>query len=89
MTIPKPGKLLEEVSSYRPISLLPITSKIFEKAMLKNYARYEKKKESYRTTSLNFDSNTPTIETSAQNYRDTKRNLRKNQHCSMAFLNIT
>jgi hypothetical protein len=33
--IPKPCKPLEEFSSYRPISLLPIMSKIFEKAMLK------------------------------------------------------
>jgi hypothetical protein len=33
--IPKPGKLLEEASSYRTVSLLPVMSKIFEKAMLK------------------------------------------------------
>jgi hypothetical protein len=33
--IPKPGKPLEEASSYRPIRLLPIMSKIFEKPMLK------------------------------------------------------
>jgi hypothetical protein len=33
--IPKPGKLLEQASSYRPISLLPTMRKIFEKAMLK------------------------------------------------------
>jgi hypothetical protein len=38
--IPKPGKPLEEASSYRPISLLPTMSKIFEKAMLKRLARY-------------------------------------------------
>jgi hypothetical protein len=35
MIIPKPGKPPEEIHSYRPISLLTVTSKIFEKAMLK------------------------------------------------------
>jgi hypothetical protein len=33
--IPKPGKNLSEVESYRPISLLLITSKLFEKLILK------------------------------------------------------
>jgi hypothetical protein len=32
--IPKPGKPANEVTSYRPISLLPIPSKIFEKLIL-------------------------------------------------------
>jgi hypothetical protein len=32
--IPKPGKPINEVTSYRPISLLPILSKIFEKLLL-------------------------------------------------------
>jgi hypothetical protein len=33
--IPKPGKNLSEVESYRPISLLPIMSKLFEKLIPK------------------------------------------------------
>jgi hypothetical protein len=32
--IPKPGKPANEVTSYRPMSLLPIPSKIFEKLLL-------------------------------------------------------
>jgi hypothetical protein len=33
--IPKPGKNTNNVSSYRPISLLPIISKLLEKLLLK------------------------------------------------------
>lgn len=33
--LPKPGKNTEEVTSYRPISLLPVLSKVFEKLLVK------------------------------------------------------
>jgi hypothetical protein len=33
--IPKPWRPTKEVNSYRPISLLPVTSKLFEKLLLK------------------------------------------------------
>ena len=33
--IPKPGKPPNDVKSYRPISLLPVISKLFEKLLLK------------------------------------------------------
>jgi hypothetical protein len=33
--IPKHGKPANEVNSYLPISLLPVTSKLFEKLLLK------------------------------------------------------
>jgi hypothetical protein len=34
--IPKPGKPPQETTSYRPISLLPIMPKLFEKLMLRD-----------------------------------------------------
>jgi hypothetical protein len=33
--VPKPGKPAHDVASYRPIGLLPIPSKVFEKLLLK------------------------------------------------------
>jgi hypothetical protein len=33
--IPKPGKSPHEAASYRPISLLPVMSKLFEKLLIK------------------------------------------------------
>jgi hypothetical protein len=33
--LPKPGKPLHEAASYRPISLLPVMSKLFEKLLIK------------------------------------------------------
>jgi hypothetical protein len=33
--IPKPGKPPNEVTSHRPIALLPVASKLFEKLLLK------------------------------------------------------
>jgi len=33
--VPKAGKPSHEVTSYRPVSLLPIPSKVFEKLLLK------------------------------------------------------
>lgn len=49
--IPKPGKPLQEVGLYTLISLLPVTSKFFEK--VQDY----KKTESSRTINLDFGSN--------------------------------
>jgi hypothetical protein len=35
--VPKPGKSVNDVTSYRPISLLSIPSKVFEKLLLKSF----------------------------------------------------
>jgi hypothetical protein len=54
--IPKPGKPLDEVSLHRPISLLPVVSKIFEKLLLKRLKIIIKKK-TYQHTSLDLEKN--------------------------------
>lgn len=51
ITIPKPGKPLEEVTSYRPISLLPIISKVYEKLLL-NRQNYNRKETAYPCSSI-------------------------------------
>jgi hypothetical protein len=56
--IPKIGKPLEEASSYTPISLLPIMSKIFEKAMLKRLRPMLKINRILPDHRLDFDRNT-------------------------------
>ena len=41
--IPKPGKAPEEVQSYRPISLFPILSKVFERLLIRRIHQSYKK----------------------------------------------
>jgi hypothetical protein len=54
----KPGKPAEEVTSYRPISLLPVLSKLFEKLFLTKINQYYMANVLYQTTSLDSDGNT-------------------------------
>jgi hypothetical protein len=42
VAISKPGKPPEEATSYRPISLLSILSKVFEKLLLTRYSPFYK-----------------------------------------------
>jgi hypothetical protein len=87
--IPKHGKSLEEASSYGLISLLPIMSRIFKKAMLKRLHLILEENRILRTISSVFDRNAH-HRTSIPNYRDNKRNFRKKkQYHSVAFLDIT
>lgn len=42
--LPKPGKSPQEISLYRPISLLPVVSKLYDKLLLKRYTHNRRKK---------------------------------------------
>jgi retron-type reverse transcriptase len=60
--IPKPGKNLSEVESYRPISLLPIMSKLFDKLILKCLKPIINKKRLVPTHQFGFRNNHSTID---------------------------
>jgi hypothetical protein len=81
----KPGESLKELSWYRPISLPPGMTKIFEKAMLKRSCRILGGNQILPDRQFGFRQIHSTIE---QVHRFTKRNFKKKQqqHCSAAFL---
>jgi len=66
--IPKPGQSATEITSYRPISLLPALSKLFEKLLLKTLKPILDEKQIV-THQFGFRNNHSTIE---QVYRVTK-----------------
>jgi hypothetical protein len=87
--IPKPGKPLEEASSYRPISLLPIMSKIFENPHAQEITPDTRRKPNPPAPSVWISTETLYHRTSTPTYRDHNRNFRKKQYCSAAFQHIT
>jgi hypothetical protein len=81
MMISKPGKPLEEASSYRLISLLPVMRKILEKVMLKRLHPSLEGKKNFVGLSVWISTATLHHRTSPQNYRDSKRKFtKKKQH---------
>jgi hypothetical protein len=87
--ISKLGKPLEEVSSYRPISLLPIMSKIFEKATLKRLPPTLEEKRILPDHQFGFRQQHSTIEQVHRIAEIIRGALEKKQYCSAAFLDIT
>jgi hypothetical protein len=57
--IPKPGTPPHELTSYRPISLLPITSKALGKLLSKRLLPIVEKKKQFQTINLALDKDTP------------------------------
>jgi hypothetical protein len=86
--IPKPGKNLSEVESYRPISLLPIMPKLFEKFILKRLKPIINEKYMVPTHQFGFRNNHSTID---QVHRITdviEKTLESKRVCSAVFLDV-
>jgi hypothetical protein len=86
--IPKPSKNLSEVDSYRPISLLPIMSKLFEKLILKRLKPIIDENHLVPAHQFGFRNNHSTID---QVHRITdviENTLETKRVCSAVFLDV-
>jgi hypothetical protein len=80
--IPKPGKNLSEVESYRPISLLPIMSKLFEKLILRHLKPIIAEKHLVPTQQFGFRKNHLTID-QVHRITDITEKLLKTKVCAL------
>jgi Reverse transcriptase (RNA-dependent DNA polymerase)/Endonuclease-reverse transcriptase len=86
--IPKPGKPPTEASSYRPVSLLPILSKVFEKLLLKRLMPILHHNRIIPDHQFGFRSEHSTIEQAHRLVEVIEESLERKQYCSAVFLDI-
>lgn len=86
---PKPGKDESQVSSYRPISLLSILSKLFEKLMLKKLNPILEEIGIIPEHQFGFRQHHGTIEQVHRVVVPIKQALDEKKYCSAAFLDIS
>lgn len=87
--INKPGKNGIDVLSYRPISLLPILSKLFEKALIRRIKPILIDKKLIPDHQFGFRDNHGTIEQIHRVYDVVAKVLEEKKYCSAAFLDIS
>lgn len=87
--IPKPGKSPVEVTSYRPISLLPIMSKMFEKLFLKRLMPILEGRSIIPEHQFGFRERHGTVEQVHRLVKIINRTFENKEYCSAAFLDIS
>ena len=86
--IPKPGKPLNEVTSYRPISLLPIISKVFEKLLVKRLKVIINKNKLIPSHQFGFREQHSTIDQVHRVTDTIEKALEAKKVCSAVFLDV-
>jgi hypothetical protein len=86
--IPKPGKQLNEVTSYRPISLLPVVSKLFEKLVLKRLKIIIERKDIIPMHQFGFREKQSTIEQVHRLTDVIENTLEEKKVCATIFLEV-
>lgn len=85
----KPGKVPEDVKSYRPISLLPLTSKVFEKLFYKKLIQIVENRRLIPDYQFGFRQHHSTIEQVHRLVDEVQKNMENRKFSSVAFLDIT
>lgn len=87
--IPKPGKDLTLVDSYRPISLLPVISKIFEKLLLSKILRFLNDTQCIPNHQFGFRSKHGTIEQTHRLVQVIRNTFERKRYCSALFIDVS
>ncbi|KAH0813919.1 hypothetical protein GEV33_008872 [Tenebrio molitor] len=85
----KPGKKPEHVSSYRPISLLPMLSKVLEKLYVKKLNIIIAERKIIPNHQFGFRNEHGTIEQVHRLVNQINKDLNAKRYCSAAFLDIS
>lgn len=87
--VPKPGKSPEDVKSYRPISLLPIPSKVMEILFLSRLSPIIKERSLIPDHQFGFRQQHGTIEQVHRLVNEINDAFERRQYCTAAFLDIS
>lgn len=86
--IPKPGKPPNVVSSYRPISLLPVLSKLFEKLFKKRMKLILEANNLIPNHQFGFRTQHSTVEQVHRVTQKIRQTLENKEYCSAAYLDV-
>lgn len=89
VVVPKPGKPNNQATSYRPISLLPVISKVFEKLFLRRIHILIKESDVLPYHQFGFRQKHSTIEQIHRIVDVIRQDLENKRYCSAAFLDVT
>lgn len=86
--IHKPGKPASQVTSYRPISLLPVLSKVFERILLQRLSMDMASRQAIPEHQFGFRPSHSTTEQVHRVCDKIRETLERKEYCSSAFLDI-
>lgn len=86
--IPKPGKDVTHVNSYRPISLLPVLSKLFEKLLLRKLSPIISENNIIPNHQFGCRVEHSTIQQVHRVTAEIKRTFEEKKYCSAVFLDV-